>query len=388
MGVLADLAQARLAAAAAAGLHRALPPVERIDATRYRLAGRPVVGFCSNDYLGYGAEPVHVHALRGATASRLVCGDHDLVREAEHALATHTGAQAAVLYPSGYQANVAALSCILDRNTVVYTDRLIHASLIDGIRLARARPTILPHGAPPPPPPRPPSAPHLYVTEAVFSMDGDRPDPEHLRAFLAAGGDLYLDEAHAAGILGGGEGYAAAAALDPTLRLFTLGKALGLAGAAVLTSPPLAALLRTSSRGFVFSTGLSPLLARALLDLLPRVFGPDGDRRRARLWSNVRRLGAALGEPKPPSPIFPILLGANDDAVAAAAALLDAGFHVQPIRPPTVPPGTARLRITVTAAHEPAQIDAFADALTTVLARRGHRPTVRRGDLGFPAPAP
>jgi len=388
VGALDDRAQARLAAASAAGLRRQLPPVERLDATRYRLAGRTVVGFCSNDYLGYGAETVQIQAPRGATASRLVCGDHDLVREAEHALAAHVGAPAAVLYPSGYQANVAALSCILERNTVVYTDRLIHASLIDGIRLSRIRPTILPHRAPPPPPPRTQRAPHLYVTEAIFSMDGDRPDPNHLRAFLDAGGALYLDEAHAAGILGDGAGYAAASGLPAPLRLFTLGKALGLAGAAVLTTPPLADLLRTSSRGFVFSTGLSPLLARALLDLLPRVFGPDGHRRRARLWSNVRRLGAALGEPDPPSPIFPILLGTNDDAITAAAALLAAGFHVQPIRPPTVPPGTARLRITVTAAHAPAQIDALADALTTVLARRGQRPTVRRGDLGTSPPTP
>ncbi|RMG94413.1 MAG: aminotransferase class I/II-fold pyridoxal phosphate-dependent enzyme, partial [Deltaproteobacteria bacterium] len=150
MHVLDERALDRLARAAEAGLARRVPPVRWIDATRYELDGRIVVGFCSNDYLGYGSEPVTVEATAGATASRLVCGDHDDVRAAEAALATFAGAEAAVLYPSGYQANVAALSCLLHADDVVYSDRLNHASLIDGIRLSAARPTILPHLAAPP----------------------------------------------------------------------------------------------------------------------------------------------------------------------------------------------------------------------------------------------
>jgi 7-keto-8-aminopelargonate synthetase-like enzyme len=200
-------------------------------------------------------------------------------------------------------------------------------------------------------------------------MDGDRIDADLLRSHLHRGGCLYLDEAHALGLFPGGTGYATHNGIAPTVVVGTLGKAFGCAGAFLAGTRTLCEWLRAHARSFVFTTGLSPALLPRIAAAIDIVTGADGDRRRERLWSNVRRLSDRLAIVQPPSPIFPLLVGENDVAVAIANALLARGWHVHPIRPPTVPVGTARLRVTVTAAHTAQNIDAFARDVLAAFAR-------------------
>jgi 8-amino-7-oxononanoate synthase len=349
-----------------AGLSRELPAIGRRDGVRYELAGRWVTGFCSNDYLGLADHP----RLRdlpatqsGATASRLVAGDHPEHRAAEQALAALAGLPDAVLFPSGFQLNVGALSALIEPDDLVFSDILNHASLIDGLRLARSRPTILPHrGAPPLP-----TTPSWWVTETIFSMDGDTADPVALRNFTDSGGLLYLDEAHALGLYPRGTGFAHHHGITPAVLMGGLGKSFGLAGAFAAASVEVCTWLRTRARSFVFSTGVAPPLARQATIAAELLAGPEGDRRRDRLWTNTQQLAELLALPTPSSPIFPIIVGSNQRALSLSRALIERGWHVQAIRPPTVPPDTARLRITLSAAHTPEQIAAFAADLRSLL---------------------
>lgn len=348
------------------GLSRELPSIGRRDGTRYELAGRWVTGFCSNDYLGLADHP----RLReiavpqaGATASRLVAGDHPEHRAAERALADLVGLPDAVLFPSGFQLNVGVLAALIDPDDIVFSDALNHASLIDGLRLARSRPTILPHRASPPKK----SEPSWWITETIFSMDGDSADTAALRAFNETGGILYLDEAHALGLFPGGAGLARHHGITPAVLMGGLGKAFGLAGAFAAGSTEVCTWLRTRARSFVFSTGISPQLAQQAQIAAELVAGAEGDRRRARLWANAQQLAGALDLPPPTSPIFPIIIGQNQRAVDLSRELYQRGWHVQAIRPPTVPPDTARLRITISAAHTPEQIAAFTADLRSLL---------------------
>lgn len=359
------------------GLARELPRIAGRHGVRYELDGRPVTGFCSNDYLGLADHP----ALRaasleprpaGATASRLVAGDLPEHRAAEQALAALVGAADAVLFPSGFQLNVGALPALIEPDDRVFSDALNHASLIDGLRLARVRPTILPHRSAPPPP----AGPTWWISESIFSMDGDTADPAALRAFVAAGGLLYLDEAHSLGLHARGAGFARHHGIVPALLMGGLGKAFGLAGAFAAGSSEVCTWLRTRARSFVFSTGNAPVLGAQARLAAELVAGSEGDRRRERLWSNARLLAAELGQSPPVSPIFPIHIGPNDLAVALSRALLERGWHVQAIRPPTVPTNSARLRITVTADHDAPEICALAADLRTLLQRFGVPSTV------------
>lgn len=349
-----------------AGLSRELPPIGRRYGVRYELAGRWVTGFCSNDYLGLADHP-RLRELSatpsGATASRLVAGDHPEHRAAERALADLVGLPDAVLFPSGFQLNVGALSALIDPDDLVFSDTLNHASLIDGLRLARARPKVLPHREAPPLP----TTPTWWVTETIFSMDGDTVDPAALRNFTDGGGLLYLDEAHALGLYPGGAGFAHHHGITPAVLMGGLGKAFGLAGAFAAASADVCTWLRTRARSFVFSTGIAPPLARQATVAAELLAGPEGDRRRDRLWTNTRLFADALALPQPTSPIFPIVVGSNQRALSLSRALNDRGWHVQAIRPPTVPPNTARLRITLSAAHTPEQIAAFATDLRFLL---------------------
>lgn len=367
-------ARQRLAELDAAGLLRRAPAVARRRGVCYELDGRPVVGLCSNDYLGLATEPGLAdpsHASAGAGASRLICGDLPDHRELEARLAALVGADDAVLFPSGFQLNVGVLPALLEPFDLVDSDALNHASLIDGMRLSPVRPTILAHAEAPSPRPAHADAVCWWITESIFSMDGDRLDPQAARRHLARGASMYVDEAHALGLFRGGQGWLGHHAILPTVLVGTLSKAFGCAGAFLAASAPLCALVRNRARSFVFSTGTSPVLVASIARALARVTGPDGDRRREQMWANARHLARALGLPDvdPPSPIFPVLVGDNHRAVALATQLLELGWHVQAIRPPTVPAGTARLRLTVSAAHEPAQLDAFAVDLRRVLER-------------------
>lgn len=383
-----ERARLRLAELDAAGLLRRAPAVARRRGVRYELDGRAVVGLCSNDYLGLADAPSLVDApsrFAGAGASRLICGDLPDHRALEARLAALVGADDAVLFPSGFQLNVGVLPSLLEAEDLVDSDALNHASLIDGMRLAPVRPTVLAHAEAPSPRPARPGAVHWWITESIFSMDGDRLDPLAAKRHLARGAAMYVDEAHGLGLYRGGRGWLGEHELRPTVLVGTLSKAFGCAGAFLAASGPLCALVRNRARSFVFSTGTSPVLVASIARSIDVVTSDEGERLRERLWSNVRHLARALDlhDDDPPSPIFPVLVGDNARAVALASRLLERGWHVQAIRPPTVPPGTARLRLTVSAAHEPAEIDAFVDELRRVLAEAELPLRVERG-VGLP----
>jgi 7-keto-8-aminopelargonate synthetase-like enzyme len=385
-------ARERLAQLDAAGLLRRAPAVARRRGVQYELDGRPVVGLCSNDYLGLAVEAALAESTAGsagAGASRLICGDLPDHRELEARLAAWSGTEDAVVFPSGFQLNVGVLPALLEASDLVDSDALNHASLIDGMRLAAVRPTILAHAEAPASRPAPAESVHWWITESIFSMDGDRLDPHAARRHLARGGSMYVDEAHALGLFAGGQGWLGHHDVRPTVLVGTLSKAFGCAGAFLAASAPLCALVRNRARSFVFSTGTSPVLVASIMRALAFVTGPEGDARRERLWSNVRHLARALSLPDadPPSPIFPVLVGDNVRAMELARRLLERGWHVQAIRPPTVPAGTARLRLTVTAAHAPTQLDAFADDLRRELAGAALPLHVERGVASLPPSA-
>lgn len=358
----------QLAAQARQGLSRTPPAISHRRGVEYHLNGKPVVGFCSNDYLGLANHPElnqNLSAPSGATASRLVCGDLPEHRSLESRLAALAGTEDSVLFPSGFQLNVSVPGALIHPSERVHSDALNHASLIDGLRLSRANIEVLPHGHAPSPAPL-----SWWVTEALFSMDGDYADPAALRNHLDADGCLYLDEAHSFGLFthdGRVTGHAGAHQLQPTALIATLGKTFGCSGAFIAASSTICRWIRGTARSFVFSTGTSPLLTAQLHRAIDLVDGPEGHARRTRLWTNIEHLAARLGTPTHHSPIFPVLLGSNDAALTLSSRLAERGWHVQAIRPPTVPQGTSRLRITVTADHEPGQIDAFVDDLQALL---------------------
>lgn len=374
-------ARQRLAELGAAGLLRRLPSIQARRGVEYSVDGRRVVGLCSNDYLGLASDRrLHVESSEaGAGASRLICGDLPVHRALEARLAAWVGTPDAVLFPSGFQLNVGVLPALLEAGDRVDSDVLNHASLIDGMRLARAKPHILDHGRAPTPGPVESTAVHWWITESIFSMDGDTLDPAAARAHLDRGASLYVDEAHALGLFDGGRGFTGHHRIAPTITVGTLSKALGCAGAFVAASEALCALIRNRARSFVFSTGISPAVVGQIERSLDLVTSDEGQRRRERLWANARHLAAALGLGSAPSPIFPVLIGDNAQAVSIAAALLERGFHVQAIRPPTVPAGTARLRLTVSAAHDRAQLESLAAALRQLLERASLPLRIERG---------
>ncbi|MEX1363635.1 MAG: aminotransferase class I/II-fold pyridoxal phosphate-dependent enzyme [Nannocystaceae bacterium] len=377
-------ARLRLASLEAQGLLRRAPAIAHRDGVHYQLDGRKVVGLCSNDYLGLAAEPgapAPDSTPSGAGASRLISGDLPDHRELEARLATLANTEDAVLFPSGFQLNVGVLPMLIEPGDHVVSDALNHASLIDGMRLAPARPTILPHAHAPPSRPVDTDAVHWWITETVFSMDGDCLDPAAAATHLRQGGALYADEAHAIGLFPGGRGWLGHHGVEPTVMVGTLSKAFGCAGAFFAASRPLCDLVRNRARSFVFTTGTSPVLVGRIARAVDLVAGPRGDHLRDRLWSNVRHLAAALRLPDRDlrSPIVPIVVGSNALAMSLASRLLDRGWHVQAIRPPTVPVGTARLRLTVSAAHEPEQIDAFAADLRALLDRERLPLRIERG---------
>ena len=345
-----------------ASLDRRCPTASERVSLRYRLGGREVVSFCSNDYLGLAGERPSTDGPSGAAASRLVCGDLEVHRDVERRFATWMGFEDAVLFPSGFQANVGVPAALLRAGESVYSDVLNHASLIDGLRLTAARRELLEHLQAPPQ-----HEPGWWFVESVFSMDGDGPASADLDAHLAAGGCVYLDEAHAVGLHAGGRGRAGAMAHRPTVLVAPLGKAFGCAGAFVCASASVCAWIRGHARAFVFTTGVSPALVERIVHAIELVAGPEGERRRERLWRNVAALRSALDVEKSvmASPIFPVMVGDNRRALAISAALLERGWHVQAIRPPTVPEHGARLRVTVSADHELDTLERFADDLRT-----------------------
>ncbi|EYF03591.1 aminotransferase class I/II-fold pyridoxal phosphate-dependent enzyme [Chondromyces apiculatus] len=357
-----------IAALEAQGLLRdpavALPPPEALV-------------LCSNDYLGYASLPGPALTAGGAGASRLVSGNHPAHLAAEEAIARWLGAEAALLFSSGYAANVGTLAALAGPGDVIFSDALNHASLIDGCRLSRASLVIVPHLDTV-------ALEHALgeartyrrrwvVTEAVFSMDGDRPDLPRLRALCdAQDAALVVDEAHALGVLGPqGAGLCAQLGVRADVRIGTLGKSLGLHGAFVVGSTALRTWLWNRARSFVFSTGISPALAVAATERVGRASRDEAGRQR--LLASFERLRAgllALGARIPPTaqaPVLPWILDTPSAAVSLSRRLAAQGVMVQAIRPPTVPAGTSRLRITATATLSAADVEralvAFREAL-------------------------
>ena len=381
--------EARLAGLEERGLRRRPPTVLARAGADVRLDAGAGVNFCSNDYLGLAGHPRLIRAWQegaaawgvGAAASPLVCGRHAVHAELEQALARRTGRERALLFPSGFQANLAVITVLAAaRRDRILMDRLCHASLIDGALLSRAAfrrfahgdagalETLLQAGAN--------DGLRLVISESVFSMDGDlAPLSEYARLCRRHGACLYVDEAHAFGVLGEhGGGALEALALEQDhvpLMMATFGKALGVAGAFVAGSEIMIETLVQQARPYMFSTAMPPAQAAAVLEALKLMEDEGG--RRDRLHALIRRFRAgavAHGLPLLPSdtPIQPLLLGDARRTVAASEALLRRGFFVAPIRPPTVPEGGSRLRITLSAGHTAEQVDALLQALAGVLA--------------------
>jgi 8-amino-7-oxononanoate synthase len=364
----------------AAGLYRRRRVLGGPQQPRCLVDGRPMLAFCSNDYLGLANHPEVVAALcRGAErwgvgsgAAHLVNG-HCAAHEAlEEELAEFTGRPRALLFSTGYMANLGVISALAGRGDTVFEDRLNHASLLDGALLSRANLRRYPHGdtaalgrmaAEDPP--------RLIATDGVFSMDGDlAPIPALARIAREAGAWLLVDDAHGLGVLGReGRGTLDHLGLDARavpILMGTLGKALGTFGAFVAGSEELIETLVQRARSYIYTTAAPPALAEATRTSLAIVRREAW--RRERLQTLIRRLraGAAqLGLPLADSstPIQPLMAGSAARALAWGQALESAGILVTPIRPPTVPEGTARLRITLSAAHTESDVDRLLDAL-------------------------
>ncbi len=311
--------------------------------------------FCSNDYLGLAASE---GGDTGAGASRLIVGERPEHLLLENALASWLDVPSALLFSSGYAANVGTISALVSGGDLVVSDALNHASIIDGCRLARAQVEVVPHvdlAAVERALQRPRMGRAWVVTESYFSMDADSPDLPGLRSLCDRyDAALIVDEAHALGVFGPrGRGLASAAGIEPDVRVGTLGKAFGASGAFIAGCTALSDWLWNRARSFVFSTGISPLVATAALRALRRIEGDEA--LRARLHENVRLLRdglVAMGlHPLGAGPIVPLVIGDSRRALQAASELRRGGVHAQAVRPPTVPEGSARLRITTTAGH-------------------------------------
>ena len=329
--------------------------------------------FCSNDYLGLASRPAGNGAV-GAGASRLVAGERAEHQALEDAAAALVRLPAALAFTSGYAANVGMLSALAQSGDVVVSDALNHASLIDGARLSRARVEIVPH-VDPEAVERALRAPRsgraFVVTESYFSMDADAPDLPVLRRLCDAhGAALIVDEAHALGILGPeGRGLCAERAVVPDVLTGTFGKAFGAGGAFVAGSPSLVKWLWNRARSFVFSTGLSPAVASAAEAAIRLSHErPELRERTVRAAALFRRRLGELGiRPAGFGHVIPWIIGDAASAVRVAYLLREQGIDVLAIRPPSVPDNTARIRLTVTAAHADADIERAATAIARVL---------------------
>ena len=338
--------------------------------------------FASNDYLGLAAHPQVVAAAleatrefgAGAGASRLVTGTQRPHRELEEKIAAFKNTAAALVFGSGYASSTGALQALATKNDVILLDKLSHACLVDGARLSGA--TIRPFHHNDPAHldhhlqwarEKHPQARVFIVTESVFSMDGDlAPLRDIVELKDRYGAVLLLDEAHAVGVLGrGGRGLADQLGLAHRIevQMGTLGKALGSSGGYIAGSRALIDLLVNRARSFIFSTAPPAATAAAASAALDLCASPEGDQRRAKL-----RDLAALLDPTPPAAIHPVIIGREEDTLHAAEQMARLGFHVPAIRPPTVPAGTSRLRVSLSAAHDPEVVRTLAAALRAVVA--------------------
>lgn len=363
---------AHLADLRRAGLYRSLCPPAGID-------------LCSNDYLGLSQHPLLKSRMAtaveqegaGSTGSRLLRGERNCFTRVEHAFAEFKRTDRSLYFSSGYLANLAVLTAFPEAGDMIFSDQRNHASLIDGARLSRADKVVFPHN----------DLPALerllaehaghgqkfVVVESLFSMDGDEaPLAEYAALCRRHGTALIVDEAHAVGIYGErGSGLIEARGVTGGVfvSINTAGKALGVAGAFVAASENAIEYLIQRGRPFVFSTAPPPALA-APLEASLEVIAKEPERRE-RVLARAAELRSRLGRPGI-SQIIPVILGESERAVAVARTLQAAGFDVRPIRPPTVPEGTARLRISVNQGLSRIALDRFADALEAALKTAPH----------------
>ncbi len=358
------------------GLLRGLNPLESAAGPQVTRDGRQLWNFASNDYLGLARHPEVEAALiegvqrfgAGAGSSRLVCGTLPPHRQLEEALAQAKQSEAALVFSSGFATALGTIPAIVGKADFIVIDKLSHACLVDATRLSGATLRVFPHNdlhklqrllastrA---------KASHariLVATESVFSMDGDLcPLREIVRLCEDYDALLLLDEAHGFGTLGAsGMGLAEQEHLQQrvTFQMGTLSKAAGLSGGYLAASRDWIDLLVNRARSFIYSTAPPPALAHAALTSLRLIRSADGQSRRVRLLENITQIGHS------PTPILPLVLGSNEAALAASAVLADANLLVPAIRFPTVPRNTARLRVSLSAAHPPAAVTALASAL-------------------------
>jgi 8-amino-7-oxononanoate synthase len=384
-----DLFQEQLQVLRARSLERKLREIGSAQGPEVQIAGRRLINFSSNDYLGLANDSrlraAAIAAIRefgvGAGASRLVSGTQSPHLRLESALASWKGTEAALCFSSGYAAALGTIPALVARNDIILLDKLCHASLIDGAKLSGAILRVFPHN-------------HLdklenhlewaqrehpgkrllLVTESVFSMDGDRaPLRELIELKKRFGALLMLDEAHAVGVIGpNGRGLAAAENLneDVDVQMGTLSKALGASGGYICGSRTLIDWLINRARSFIYSTAPPSGIAAAALAAVNFLISPDGEERRRLLWERIKLMhelvpndGSNKKTTDAASAIFPWIVGDEQRAINLASALQGEGFFVPAIRYPTVAKGSARLRITVTAAHEEQQIRSLCQAI-------------------------
>jgi 8-amino-7-oxononanoate synthase len=371
----------KLAALAEQSLIRVRREAETPCAPRQVVGGRPMLAFCSNDYLGLAAHPRVVEALRegaslygaGSGASHLISGHSRAHALLEERLAAFVGPNLvdarAISLSTGYMANLAILTALgADADAEIFSESLNHASLIDGARLARARVSVYPHAdvdalaalmA------ASTATTKLVVTDSVFSMDGDMaPLPAMLALCERHGAWLVIDDAHGFGTIGAhGRGALEHFKLaSPNIvYMGTLGKAAGVGGAFVAAHKSVIELLVQRARPYIFTTAAPPALAHALMTSIDIIEGEEGSERRAHLNALIAQLDDGLRLQRwqrmaSTTAIQPIIIGANDEAMRIGASLYEQGLWVPAIRPPTVPLGTARLRVTLSAAHTREQV--------------------------------
>ena len=365
--------QARLSKLETAGLKRTLEEPAGID-------------LCSNDYLGLASHPRIRRRFAaaaeetgvGSTGSRLLRGHRAAFGAVEERFARFKGTPAALFFGSGWAANLGVLASFLSEGDVVFSDELNHASLIDGMRLSKAHRVVYPHCDPGALESRleavPCSGHRFVVTESLFSMDGDIAPLERFAALQRTHGfSLIVDEAHAIGVYGArGGGLLEQLGCGPEtfLSVNSAAKALGVCGAFVCGPKWAIDYLVQAARPFVFSTAPPPPVAAAIDEALNLL--EESEERRRRVRSLGEALRAALDIGPGDSPIIPLILGSNDRAVRTAARLREAGFDVRAIRPPTVPAGTARLRISLNASLTQEQLDRFSHRLKAILGDSEH----------------
>lgn len=389
--------------------YRRRPVCQTANASyKMQVEGKSYLNFSSNDYLGLAHHPLMIEAASrgakeygvGSGGSPHVTGYSDPLVRLEERLASWLGYDAAIVYPSGFTANQAAIKLLIEKGDVMIADRLSHASLLEAAMFSPGRlyrfkhndplslesylekevkSNVIPSATPSAMPPDGnlhENAGKLVITEGIFSMDGDSaPLPEIARITQKYGATLMVDDAHGVGFWGSeGRGTCDHYGIKPDILVVTFGKAFGCSGAALLLSKTFAEYFVQFSRPLIYSTAIPPMQAETLLTAIDLIASQEGDERRMRLAANIRyfresiahNIGDKIGLLDSISPIQPLIIGEDAAALAVSAQLKDAGIWVSAIRPPTVPPHTARLRVTITADHDEAMIDQFIARLAAV----------------------